>query len=209
MRRTSCRPTTRPDVFIAEPVGSCTDLKATVDYPLRRIYGDDFTHRPAERHGRPDPRRARSWAWNRASRSPRKSSTSTASSWRRPRSSSSTRSICCRRATGATDRRAANGVSGGPRAGGLGARGAWHRRVDRDRWTIRRARTSGAMEVDYETYAEGEALLGWLNCTARVESAERRSTATPCCCDIAVALQAIAGVRRRRDRPSEADADAG
>lgn len=25
---------TRPDVFLAEPVGSCTDLKATVDYPL-------------------------------------------------------------------------------------------------------------------------------------------------------------------------------
>ena len=32
----------RPDVFIAEPVGSCTDLLATVSYPLRRIYGDDF-----------------------------------------------------------------------------------------------------------------------------------------------------------------------
>ncbi len=31
---------TRPDVFIAEPVGSCTDLVATVSYPLRRIYGD-------------------------------------------------------------------------------------------------------------------------------------------------------------------------
>ena len=32
----------RPDVFIAEPVGSCTDLRAAVSYPLRRIYGDDF-----------------------------------------------------------------------------------------------------------------------------------------------------------------------
>ena len=29
----------RPDVFIAEPVGSCTDLVATVTYPLRRMYG--------------------------------------------------------------------------------------------------------------------------------------------------------------------------
>ena len=37
---------TRPDVFLAEPVGSCTDLKATVDYPLRRIYGDDFAVAP-------------------------------------------------------------------------------------------------------------------------------------------------------------------
>src|SRR5947208_10028946 len=36
----------RPDVFIAEPVGSCTDLLATVTYPLRRLYGDDFTVAP-------------------------------------------------------------------------------------------------------------------------------------------------------------------
>ena len=37
---------TRPDIFIAEPVGSCTDLVATVTYPLRRIYGDSFTIAP-------------------------------------------------------------------------------------------------------------------------------------------------------------------
>ena len=37
---------TRPDTFIAEPVGSCTDLVATVTYPLRRLYGDDFTVAP-------------------------------------------------------------------------------------------------------------------------------------------------------------------
>jgi G3E family GTPase len=37
---------TRPDVFIAEPVGSCTDLVATVSYPLRRIYGGQFTIAP-------------------------------------------------------------------------------------------------------------------------------------------------------------------
>lgn len=36
----------RPDVFIAEPVGSCTDLVASVTYPLRRIYGDRFNVAP-------------------------------------------------------------------------------------------------------------------------------------------------------------------
>ncbi len=35
-----------PEVFLAEPVGSCTDLVATVSYPLRRIYGDRFTIAP-------------------------------------------------------------------------------------------------------------------------------------------------------------------
>ena len=37
---------TRPDIFLAEPVGSCTDLAATVTYPLRRIYGEAFTIAP-------------------------------------------------------------------------------------------------------------------------------------------------------------------
>lgn len=36
----------RPDVFIAEPVGSCTDLVATVTYPLRKLYGEDFSIAP-------------------------------------------------------------------------------------------------------------------------------------------------------------------
>src|ERR687896_1917058 len=36
----------RPDVFLAEPVGSCTDLRATVQYPLRRLYGDDYRIAP-------------------------------------------------------------------------------------------------------------------------------------------------------------------
>lgn len=35
-----------PEVFLAEPVGSCTDLKATVDYPLRRMYGDAYSVAP-------------------------------------------------------------------------------------------------------------------------------------------------------------------
>jgi G3E family GTPase len=36
----------RPDVFLAEPVGSCTDLRATVQYPLRRLYGDGYRVAP-------------------------------------------------------------------------------------------------------------------------------------------------------------------
>jgi len=36
----------RPDVFLAEPVGSCTDLRATVQYPLRRMYQDNYRIAP-------------------------------------------------------------------------------------------------------------------------------------------------------------------
>lgn len=35
-----------PEFFVAEPVGSCTDLVATVSYPLRRLYGDNYTVAP-------------------------------------------------------------------------------------------------------------------------------------------------------------------
>ena len=38
--------TSAPEVFIAEPVGSCTDLRAAVSYPLSRIYGEDFEIAP-------------------------------------------------------------------------------------------------------------------------------------------------------------------
>src|SRR5215210_607297 len=36
----------RPDVVIAEPVGSCTDLVATVVRPLQRLYGSQFDVAP-------------------------------------------------------------------------------------------------------------------------------------------------------------------
>ena len=48
--------TERPEVFVAEPVGSCTDLLATVSYPLRRLYGDRFDIAPLS--VMVDPRRA-------------------------------------------------------------------------------------------------------------------------------------------------------
>jgi G3E family GTPase len=37
---------TAPEVFLAEPVGSCTDLRASVAYPLRRLYDDRFSVAP-------------------------------------------------------------------------------------------------------------------------------------------------------------------
>ena len=36
----------RPDVFIAEPIGSCTDLAATVAFPLQKMYGDSYRIAP-------------------------------------------------------------------------------------------------------------------------------------------------------------------
>ncbi|VTS02728.1 GTP-binding protein [Tuwongella immobilis] len=36
----------RPDIILAEPVGSCTDLVATVVQPMRDLYGSDFRVAP-------------------------------------------------------------------------------------------------------------------------------------------------------------------
>jgi Ni2+-binding GTPase involved in maturation of urease and hydrogenase len=38
--------TAQPDIVLAEPVGSCTDLAATVNAPLRRLHGDSFRIAP-------------------------------------------------------------------------------------------------------------------------------------------------------------------
>ncbi len=43
---TSLTAANRPDVFLAEPVGSCTDLVATVSLPLQKIYGGDYRVAP-------------------------------------------------------------------------------------------------------------------------------------------------------------------
>lgn len=43
---TSLTSANRPDVFLAEPVGSCTDLVATVSLPLQKIYGHDYRVAP-------------------------------------------------------------------------------------------------------------------------------------------------------------------
>ena len=71
-----------PEVIIAEPVGDCTDLVATVTYPLRRLYTEKFTVAPVS--VLVDPIRAlRVFGVSRAAASRRRCSISTASSSKR------------------------------------------------------------------------------------------------------------------------------
>ena len=57
----------RPDVILAEPVGSCTDLVATVVQPLRDLYGDRFQIAPF-----PGSLQAEPWSAHPAQRSGRR-----------------------------------------------------------------------------------------------------------------------------------------
>jgi G3E family GTPase len=159
----------RPDVFIAEPVGSCTDLKSTVDYPLRRMYGDDFTVAPLS--VMVDPIRAMRVLGLDAGKSFSKkvvyiyrkqleeaeiivvNKTDLLSAQRlgelvsalqREFPSAAVLQVCAREGKGIDE---------------------WIEHLE-----TASPRLSGQMPVDYEEYAEGEALLGWVNCTVTLDA---------------------------------------
>lgn len=160
----------RPDIFLAEPVGSCTDLRASVVYPLQRLYGDDFMLAPltvlvdpvrARRVLRLDEGRAFSAkvqyvyekqleeadviAINKidASRGDEVEALRIALASRFPDTTIAL--VSAREGTG-IDAWIDMVLAGGSEA--------------RD-----------PLDLDYEAYAEGEARLGWLNCTARLVGA--------------------------------------
>jgi G3E family GTPase len=160
---------TRPDVFIAEPVGSCTDLVATVTYPLRRIYGGQFTIAPLS--VLVDPQRARR-VLGLGSSEGRAFSDKVVYIYRKQleeadiivinKSDTLTAAeITELRATLQREFPAATVLTASARTGdGLDA---WFERLLAQDQLARRA-----MEVDYEIYADGEARLGWLNATLQV-----------------------------------------
>jgi G3E family GTPase len=159
----------RPEVFIAEPVGSCTDLVATVTYPLRRLYGENFTVAPVS--VLVDPVRAL-----------RVFGLETGGSF-----SEKVLYIYKKQLEEAdliviskSDLLDANRME--RLRGAIAARfpgkpiQAVSARENRnlEGWfetlTAEEQSATGAMEVDYAVYAEGEALLGWLNCTVEVSA---------------------------------------
>jgi G3E family GTPase len=159
-----------PDVFIAEPVGSCTDLVSSVTYPLRQLYGDTFSVAPLS--VLVDPFRAMQIAGieGEACFSPKVE-------YIYLKQLEEAHAIVinkCDLLTGAQLERL---------SAALRARFPKMRRLftvsartgegldDWFEWISNTEQPGGeAMELDYALYAEGEALLGWLNATARVHS---------------------------------------
>lgn len=158
-----------PDVLIAEPVGSCTDLKATVSYPLRRLHGTEYDVAPLS--VMVDPVRC---ARELGLEVGPGFSESVLYVYRKQLeeaefivvnkvdvlSSMARRALVDRLA----DRFPRARVFEVSCATGEGL-GAWFDAVLSGSLGCR-----AAMDVDYDTYAEGEALLGWLNATAVVSA---------------------------------------
>jgi Ni2+-binding GTPase involved in maturation of urease and hydrogenase len=163
--------TARPDVFIAEPVGSCTDLVATVSYPLRRMYGDAYVIAPLT--VLVDPFRARrvlgldrggnfSARVNYIYRKQLEEADIIAIN--KSDSIDAARLESLKEALGREFPSAEVTVISARTGAGLDP---WFERLDTG---VQGRRAS--MEVDYDLYAEGEALLGWFNATVRVSGRE-------------------------------------
>ncbi len=157
----------KPDVFIAEPVGSCTDLVATVTYPLRRMYGDAFTIAPLA--VLVDPVRARRVFGLDQGGS---FSSKVVYIFKKQLEEADIIVISKSDLVSEDEREELKVVLGrefpgtrvfttSPRSGeGLAD-------LFNQLMTDEQARKN-AMLVDYEVYAEGEALLGWLNATVNL-----------------------------------------
>jgi Ni2+-binding GTPase involved in maturation of urease and hydrogenase len=155
-----------PDVLLAEPVGSCTDLSATVALPLRHMYGDRYAVAPLSVLVDPD----------RALRvleieSGRSFSPKVLYVYRKQLEEADVlvinkvdvthpdRVASLRDAL--ADRYPAARVVEMSARTGAGV-------VDWIEAVLAGAGSGRVLSIDYDMYAEGEALLGWLNCTATV-----------------------------------------
>ena len=156
----------RPDVFLAEPVGSCTDLVATVSYPLRRIYGDEFRIAPLS--VLVDPTRAERVLGLSEGRG---FSTKVVYIFEKQLEEADV--IVVNKVDQLEDDRRERLVEAlearfpettilcASARDGAGLE-EWFDVVNREG-----AAPSSALDIDYDIYAEGEALLGWLNATLR------------------------------------------
>ncbi len=168
---------TRPDVFIAEPVGSCTDLVATVTYPLRRIYGEAFSIAPLS--VLVDPIRAERVL----GLAPGGNFSSKVTYIYRKQLEEAdllviTKSDLLDSARLERLRSALTTEFPGKEVLAVSVRGGTGLAPWFDQISSAEQPERATMLVDYEIYAEGEALLGWLNATLQLSSAEPFDTDT-------------------------------
>jgi Ni2+-binding GTPase involved in maturation of urease and hydrogenase len=160
----------RPDAFLAEPVGSCTDLRATVQYPLSRMYGDRYHVAPLS--VLVDPLRALRVLGLEPGRS-----FSPKVLYLYNKQLEEADVIVVNKLDVVTveqrERLTAALRERYPAAMVIGISAKTGEHLDAWFEHILGApqEPRAAMDVDYDIYAEGEALLGWLNATVRVTAA--------------------------------------
>ena len=160
----------RPEVFLAEPVGSCTDLVATVTYPLRKLYGENFSIAPLS--VLVDPIRARRIL---GLESGGKFSEKVLYIYRKQLEEADVIVInkcdLLEEKQSAELRHSLTKEFPKARIFEVSARQEKGLEPWFDHITSTDQVPRAIMEVDYEVYANGEARLGWLNCTLRIKTA--------------------------------------
>ena len=161
----------QPEVFLAEPVGSCTDLTATVSYPLRRMYGNDYSIAPYS--VLVDPVRA-----ERILGLAEGKNFSPKVIYIYKKQLEEAEIIVINKLDILDENRlhaleeALKTEFPNAKVIAISARNE----VNLDAWlqllTNDDLGTTPSMDVDYDTYAEGEALLGWVNATLNVQQDE-------------------------------------
>jgi Ni2+-binding GTPase involved in maturation of urease and hydrogenase len=159
------------DVLIAEPVGSCTDLSATIVQPLKDLYRQDFAVSPLTVLC--DPRRLRPVLAGESVMHP------SAAYIYRKQLQEADLIVLAKTDTLAPGERDGLAARISAEFPGIEVRCLSARTGEGvEEWlnTVLESEDAGrrVVEVDYDTYAEGEAVLGWLN-------AEFRLGATDCC----------------------------
>lgn len=174
-----------PDVILAEPVGSCTDLLATVVHPMRELHGDRFSVAPLVVVV--DPIRALAAYSTVVSGESDHHSAASSVSAVRPRLSEKVTYIFRMQQQEADciainkvdlltadQRRAVEELmrSQFPAADVLSYSARSERGLERVKEYLenRQRNPRVAPSVDYDVYAEGEAELGWLNASVSMDS---------------------------------------
>jgi G3E family GTPase len=158
-----------PEIFIAEPVGSCTDLRAAVSYPLSRIYGDDYDIAPLS--VLVDPIRAmRVLGLDKGKAFSEKVIYIYGKQLEEADIIVINKTDLLSDADHAALRDALRATYPGSEVLSVSARtgeglDGWYERLLSEKIDNREA-----PEVDYEVYAAGEALLGWVNAAATIEA---------------------------------------
>ena len=161
-----------PDIVIAEPVGSCTDLYATVIQPMRQLFGDKFELGPLLVLLKPE--HGKKILGSRGGRG-----FSPQAEYIFLKQLEEADAIAINKIDKLADEDLQDLVGrikerfGGVQCFGISAREGTNFDQLIDAADVQVVARKEAMDVDYETYAIGEAELGWLNCQIAAEADEK------------------------------------